>query len=114
MPQPSSLRKTCLAFDLFGRPFNFRMLHGYSTHRSLSGSCLTIVLFLIAVAYSISKLEILINHKEPKLAIWQYENVLDVTTEFSMREHGYTFAFGLINMHSYENFNNPDYGAFNL
>ena len=47
----SFFRRAILALDLYGKPFNFRMKNGYSTHRSILGSCMTLLLIVIALIY---------------------------------------------------------------
>ena len=89
-------KKVCLAIDLFGRPFQFRMMHGYTSHRSIVGSFFSVILLVIALAFSASKLNTLLSRQEPKLKIWQKEHFLDNTYEFNMKDSGYSFAFGVM------------------
>ena len=59
----STAKRFLLAVDIYGRPFQFNMMHDYETHRSVLGACFSIILFLLTTVYAVSQADILINHK---------------------------------------------------
>ena len=90
------------------------MLHGYTSHRSIIGSFFTIVLILIAVSFSVMKFDTLINHRDPRVAVWEYEHYLNNEFKFNTKEYGYTFAFGMLSSNfmydDNSSYNDADYG----
>ena len=90
------MKRLLLTLDLYGRPFHFRMLNGYTTHRSILGTIFSLLLLSITAVYSVNKFDILINHKESKLEMWQYDDYFDYNFEFDIRKYGYNFAFGIM------------------
>ena len=103
--------------DLYGRPFNFQMMHGFTTHRSIAGSVLSIILYIVALVYAVNRLQVLINHEQSKVTIWQEENSLDEFFEFNVKENKFNFAYGLF--YNTWKFNpvsayDEDYGSFHL
>ena len=93
------------------------MLHGFTSHRSIFGSFFTVILISIALTFTASKLAILVNYKDLKLTIWQYDNYLDYSFEFSTKEFGYNVAFNLVSDRFHNDFDvydDPDYGELVL
>ena len=94
------------------------MLHGYDSHRSTLGSIFSILLLMITVAFAIGKFDILINHRNPQITIWEYEKVIDSSFHFNLNDFEYRFAFGIMsNQFTYgdtANYNDPDYGTLRL
>ena len=111
------LSKVLLNLDRFGKPFSFRMAHGYTTHRSMTGGLASILLLTIMIAYSLSRLIVLVNHEDTKIAIWHYDEYLDDTFIFDHKEHNYNFAFGIFDNSFNSNRRNvldEDYGSLKL
>ena len=108
------LKKYFLALDVYGKPFSFRMQHGYTTHRSMLGACSSVLLIVITIMYATSRINILINHEQSKLAIWNYDNYLDDSFIFDTKEYGFNIAFGLVAndyLYSKESVTDEDYGS---
>ena len=104
-----------MAVDLYGRPFNFRMLHGYTTHRSIVGSLLSLLLFAITLVYFIDRLDTLISYGETRLSLYEKNDVLDHTFEFDAKEYDFKFAYGLFsNAYTFQtdSVEDADYGQF--
>ena len=77
------LNNFLLALDVYGKPFKFRMVHGYSSHRSVTGGLLSILLLIIMIAYSLSRVIVLINREDTNIRIWEYADYLDDTFVFN-------------------------------
>ena len=58
---------------MYGKPFNFRMLNGYSTHRSILGALVTMFSVATILVYAATRIQVLARGKESKIDIWQYE-----------------------------------------
>ena len=82
------------------------MQNGYSTHRSKTGACLSIALLLVTFSYAITRVDVLMNHKQSNTSIWNYDNYLNETFELSMKDSGFNFAFGLVSNDIYFEFGN--------
>ena len=104
-----------MAVDLYGRPFNFRMMNGYTTHRSIIGSLLSLLLFSITLVYFIDRLDTLTSYGEQRLSLWEKNDVLDHTFEFDAEQFDFKFAYGLFS-NAYSAFTDSeeddDYGHF--
>ena len=106
-----------MAIDLYGKPFNFRMMHGYTTHRTLTGTCFSIILLVIALAFIGERLSTLINYGDTKLTTWSKDNGLPVDFQFRPSEFGGKIAVALVSnnwLFDTSNYNDPDYATLSI
>ena len=92
----SILRHLVYGFDMFGQPFYFRMRYGYSKHRSLLGSFLSVVLAITCFTYGWSKFKIMLNYGDSKILMWNFDYFLSSDFILEKSEYNLNFAFALL------------------
>ena len=67
-----------LKFDQFGQPLNFHFHHGSSQFRSVTGSCLSVLIFITTLVFTVSQIIVLYRYKD---TIFTQSEVLDYFEE---------------------------------
>ena len=89
-----SLEQKILMFDLYEKPFNFLMPDHRDRYRTILGSFLSILTFVLVLAYAGYKFGNLVSYKDYKLMKFEQENFYSMREPFTS-EHGFMLAAGV-------------------
>ena len=84
-----------LQFDSFGSQINLNYENGSTSFRSATGSCLSILLYLLTLVYAIQNLQILLGYKGTSFSTSTNVSYHDSSFIFS-EEKGFQMAFAVI------------------
>ena len=89
-----SFEQKILMFDLYEKPFNFLMPDHRDRYRTILGSFLSILTFVLVLLYAGYKFGNLVNYEDYKLMKFEQENFYPMREPFTS-DHGFMLAAGV-------------------
>ena len=88
------LTKKIRGLDIFGKDVGFKF-GGHSNLTSVFGGALSVLTFMIVLAFAAVKFAILVRHQDNKYMSIERENYLDTDQEFTGKEMGFNVMYTL-------------------
>ena len=89
-----SFEQKILMFDLYEKPFNFLMPDHRDRYRTILGSFLSLITFVLVMGYAGYKFGNLLDYKDYKLMKFEQENFYPMREPFGTK-HGFMLAAGV-------------------
>ena len=86
-----------LKFDQFGSTMSFNFQGGSSTYRSPHGACISLLVMIITLIFTIERIIVLIDKEDTKFTTTMQYNSLEDTEAFTS-DDGLMLAFGVLDV----------------
>ena len=93
-----------LRFDQFGQPLNFNFHHGNSEFRSVTGSCISLLILLLTLVFTVGQIIVLYRYNGTIFTQSEVLDYFDEDDDFVFEEKdGLHFAVGI-----FDSIDNPE------
>ena len=85
-----------LAIDAFGHKFSFRILGKFTSYKTITGFCLTLLMIIALVPFAVYKYNVMLNYQDSNILTIHNPDYFNETYEVSTSKHNFNVAFALV------------------